>query len=511
MIQINKRTVFLLVAIAIVISSAATMFVMGADLPVASMQEKKYSEQEFQQALNRALEEARSLEASLSSVIAGENGEIPPELLEKFAKVLEAYQIVRSHSIYDVDDVKLIEGAIEGILNALEDPYSAYMDPQASEQFMQSLSSSFEGIGAEVTMRDGYVTIVSPIRNSPAEKAGLRPDDRILSVDSESIEGLDVNQAVMKIRGPKGTQVVLEILRPGVENAFKVTIIRDEIPLQTVYTKTFKANDKTIGKIDITSFGLNTAQDFQKGLKELEGQKIDALVIDVRKNPGGVLTAVDEIGKLLIPNKGLITKIESRQGIIQEYRSAMEQPKPYPITILVDNGSASASEILAASMQAAGYKVVGQTTFGKGTVQTTVKMEDDSHIKITFAKWLTPTNEWINGVGVTPDVEVRQPDFFDATPIGQLDLSRGMVGNEVANLQVILKGVGFDPGRDDGNFDTATEQALKTFQSKNGLPATGAVDEATASELINQLIEEMRDPENDVQLQRAVEVLLKEM
>jgi len=440
-------------------------------------------------------------------------GKSSKEVADKLSKITEAYDLIRQNYVLEVDEEKLLEGAIEGMLNTLEDPYSVYMNPETAEQFKSSLQSSFEGIGAEVMLQNNRVTIVAPIRNAPAEKAGLRPNDQIISVNGENIEGLDLYQAVLKIRGPKNTKAVLEIARPGVSENITITVVRDEIPIETVYSETINSGGKKFGKIQITSFGASTAEDFAKAFTKFEKNKVDGLVIDVRGNPGGYLDAVREIGKMLVPNEGIITSIQNRDGEKVVYRSTLKEKVKFPITILVDNGSASASEILAAALQEAGnYKVVGKTTFGKGTVQNTVSLKDESEIKITIAKWLTPKDNWIHQKGVKPDVEVDQPAYFHAAPINaEKPLEKEMNNDQVKNLQIILKGLGYDPGREDGFFSAETEMAVKSFQAKNNLPASGKVDEKTASLLQEQLIQVIKDPKNDVQLKKALEVLLEEI
>lgn len=195
------------------------------------------------------------------------------------------------------------------------------------------------------------------------------------------------------------------------------------------------------------------------------------------------------------------------------YRSTLEKPKPYPIAVLIDKGSASASEILAAALKEAGqYKLVGQATFGKGTVQNTINLADQSQIKITIAKWLTPKENWINQKGVEPDVEVEQPDYFYAAYVSSDPiLERDMNNNQVRNLQVVLAGLGYDPGRKDGYFSLETEQAVKSFQADHDLPVTGRVDQQTAEKINEQLLAKVQDPRSDLQLQKAVEVLLKQL
>ncbi|MDQ0340001.1 carboxyl-terminal processing protease [Caldalkalibacillus uzonensis] len=464
--------------------------------------------------------------SSVTMLVAGGNGEqaAPPEeqagdiggvhnTQYDLDKIYEAFEKIQENYVLEVDEEELIEGAIEGMLNKLGDPYSVYMDEEAARQLHENLSSSFEGIGAEVTIKDGRVTIIAPFKDSPAEKAGLRPLDQIISVNGENIEGMDLYQAVLKIRGPKGTEAKLEIVRSGVSEPFTVTVIRDEIPLETVYTQKITAQGKTFGKIQITSFGQDTAERFKEELDRFEQENIDGLIIDVRGNPGGYLDTVRQIGQLIVPYESIITEIMDRSGEKMVYRSTLDNPKPYPITILVDEGSASASEILAAALQEAGnYKVIGEPTFGKGTVQSTIDLEDDSQIKLTIAKWLTPNENWINETGVQPDVQVSQPEFFRAAYItADPELKRDMNNEQVRNLQIMLEGLGYHPGRKDGYFNLETEQAVRSFQADHDLSVTGVVDEKTAQVIHEQIFELVRDPRYDRQLQKAVEVLLEEL
>lgn len=491
--MMRGRTVGLLVALSIMLSSLVTVLAIDSTPQHLASTHANVSFKQKNQAQT--------------------SPEISVDVEQKFTKIKEAFEIIRNNYVFEVDEERLLEGAIEGMLNTLEDPYSVYMNPEVAEQFKSSLQSSFEGIGAEVTMQNGRVTIVAPIRGSPAEKAGLRPNDQILSVDGENLEGLDIQQAVMKIRGPKGSKATLVIQRPELAEPITITVIRGEIPLETVYAELLEVRGKKIGKIELTSFAQKTAEQFASELKRLESQGMQGLIIDVRGNPGGYLDAVEEIGKLLVPNESIITEIQNREGNKLIYRSTLKEPKPYPITILIDDGSASASEILASALQeAGGYKVIGVPSFGKGTVQSTVQMADNSEIKITIAKWLTPKENWIHEKGVQPDIFVEQPEFFRAAPIQtNPPLREDMNSEAVRNLQVILQALGYDPGRQDGFFSTETKQAVIDFQKAHQLKPTGVVDEKTAVLMQDKIIELIRDPKHDRQLQRAIEHIVKEI
>ncbi|HAQ06079.1 MAG TPA: peptidase S41 [Bacillus bacterium] len=426
-------------------------------------------------------------------------------------KVEQAYSLIFNSYVEKVEENKLVEGAIQGMLSTLEDPYSVYMDKETAKQFNETLESSFEGIGAEVSTVDGKIVIVSPFKDSPAEKAGLKPNDQILKVDGESIEGLDLYEATLKIRGEKGTPVELEIGRKGLTAPLKVKVVRDEIPQITVHADLKKVNGEKIGYLEISSFSEDTSKEFSKELKALEKKGMDALLIDVRGNPGGLLSSVEEILRELISKDKPLYQIEERNGDKTRYFSNLEKIKEYAIGVLTDKGSASASEILAGALKEAGsYPVIGEKTFGKGTVQQAVPMGDGSNIKLTLYKWLTPDGNWIHKKGIEPTVEVSQPSLYDTHPL-QIDepLKLDMNNEQVKNAQEILSGIGLEPGRTDGYFSNRTEIAVKAFQRKKGLDATGVIDAKTATAMEDAAREAMKQEENDLQLQTALRLMAK--
>ncbi|MED3561602.1 S41 family peptidase [Bacillus xiapuensis] len=430
---------------------------------------------------------------------------------ENLEKVDLAYELILNRYVEKVDRKKLVEGAIQGMLSTLNDPYSVYMDKETAKQFSQTLDSSFEGIGAEVGMEDGKIVIVSPFKNSPAEKAGLKPKDQILKIDGKSVQGLDLNKATLKIRGKKGTPVMLEIARPTLKDPMTIEVMRDEIPLETVHATTKEQNGKKLGYIQITSFSENTAADFKKEMSSLEDNHINGLVIDVRGNPGGYLNSVEDILNEFVPKDKPMVQIQKRNGKRDQFFSTLKEKKEYPVVVLVDKGSASASEILAGALKEAdGYQLVGETTFGKGTVQQPVPMGDGSNIKLTLFKWLTPDGNWIHKKGIKPDVEIKQPEIFNTHPLQVTEpLEQDMNNEQVKNAQEILTGLGFSPGRMDGYFSAETTSAVKGFQQYNGIQPTGKIDSITAAKLEESAIKEMKKEKNDLQLQVALRIAAK--
>ncbi|WP_066156863.1 S41 family peptidase [Halalkalibacter krulwichiae] len=448
------------------------------------------------------------------STVADEKVEETLSSKELSAKFEKALSIIQEQYVEEVSEQELYEGAIEGMLRTLDDPYSVYMDQETATQFVESLGSHFEGIGAEVSMTNGKVTIVAPFRDSPAEKAGLQPNDKIIEIDGESIDGLSLYEAVLQIRGEKGTTVRLTVERAGVNELFEIPVERGLIPIETVRKDVIERDGQTYGLLEITSFSEDTADRFQEKLMELEEQGIDGLLIDVRGNPGGYLNAVEDIGKLIIPGGTPIVQIENREGEKIRYMSNLNETKPYPIIGITDGASASASEILAAALiEGGGYDVVGEKTFGKGTVQQTIKLGDGSELKLSLFKWLTSGGNDINGEGVKPTVEVRQPDYFYSAPLSVGDvgaLREDMMSEQIKNAQLMLKGLGFEPGRDDGYYSEQTKQAVTAFQRDQDLDPTGEIDEETAALIQQEVVEQVRDRENDNQFQTALELLIKQ-
>lgn len=428
-------------------------------------------------------------------------------------KVKQVYELIDENYIEEVEDGKLIEGAIDGMLETLDDPYSSYMTSEATEKFNEQIQSSFQGIGAEVSMVEGKVTVVAPIKDSPAEKAGLRPNDQILQVDDEELDGLNLNEAVEKIRGEKGSEVTILVERKGSSDPFEVTLTRDDIPIETVYTDTKDVDGKKTGIIEMNSFSETTSEEFDEALQSLEKDGIEGLVIDVRGNPGGLLDSVEEILEHFVPSDIPFVQIEDSQGEKEKRYTKLKEKKPYPINVITDEGSASASEILAVAIQEIGYDTVGTASFGKGTVQQAVPIgdvDDGNVLKLTFFKWLSPEGNWIHDEGVKPTVKVKQPDFFYANPIQvKKTFKKDDSDENIENAQIMLKGLGFDPKREDGYFDGQTEKAISDFQKEHKLETTGELDEETAAEIELEVVEIIRDGKQDRQLSKALDVLYK--
>lgn len=427
----------------------------------------------------------------------------------EFDKLYSAYDTLKSNYFQKVDEEKLIDGAINGMIDSLDDPYSDYMDKKEAKSFDETISSSFNGIGAEIQEQDGNIMVISPIKDSPAEKAGLKPNDKILTVDGKSIQGMSANEAVLLIRGDKGTAVKLTIQRPGVEEIMDVSIVRDTIPIETVYGEMLGDG---IAKIQITSFSTNTSKELVAKLNELKAQGMKGLILDLRQNPGGLLDEAIKISSLFLPDHDVILQIEDRNGKKQTINSTSTKDNPnVPLVVVIDKGSASASEILAAAVhESADVPLVGEKSFGKGTVQQAKKFTDGSNLKLTTEKWLTPDGNWIHKKGIAPDFEVALPPYAFLSMIDtETELKLSSTSPQVKTAQQMLKTLGYDPGREDGVFDEKTEQAVKQFQAKENLEVNGIISGQTTITLMQRIGDLVT--QNDTQIQKAVEILKGKM
>lgn len=341
------------------------------------------------------------------------NSGTPAEFQTDMPVFWEAWKIITDNFYQQpIEQEKLAYGAIGGMVDALGDEHTAFVTPQRAEYLRQQLSGSFEGIGATVEMVNGRLTIVAPIKNTPAHKAGLQAGDVILQVDDTLIQNMDVMQAISLIRGPKGTDVRLKIQR-GTQPAFDLTITRNTINVPEVESKMLE--DDTIAYIQLTEFGDKAPSELRKALTETLAKNPKALIFDLRGNPGGYLHIAIEVASEFV-DQGKVVLIEKFKTGPQKTYEAQGGglATKIPMVLLVNEGSASASEILAATLR--DYKratIIGQKSFGKGSVQTTQSLSDDSQLRVTIANFYSPKDVTINHVGITPDIEVPDPTEFE--------------------------------------------------------------------------------------------------
>ncbi|MBW1975841.1 MAG: S41 family peptidase [Deltaproteobacteria bacterium] len=323
--------------------------------------------------------------------------------LKLFADVMD---LVQQQYVEKVDTAKLIHGAIKGMLQEL-DPHSTYMTPDEYKELQVETSGSFGGIGIEITIRNGVLTVVSPLEGTPADRAGLKANDQIIRINGEPTKDISLMQAVKKLRGPKGTKVTITILREGVPRPFDVTITRDIIKIQSVRWRTLEPG---YGYVRITSFQSDTSEELEKALDQLEKKNVPmkGLVLDLRNNPGGLLDQAVKVSDEFL-DEGLIVYTKGRTKKQQMRFEAHKNKKAhgYPIVVLVNGGSASASEIVAGALQDHNRAVIlGEPTFGKGSVQTIIPLHDGSAVRLTTALYFTPSGRSIQAKGIEPDIYV---------------------------------------------------------------------------------------------------------
>lgn len=336
------------------------------------------------------------------------------ESLGDLARFLGARRFIESRYVGDVDDGKLMDGAISGMVQALGDPHSIYLDPEMYGQLMDQTEGSFGGIGVYMGFKDGGVQIVSVMEGTPGEAAGLRAGDEIIAVDGTPVTEYQPEEVAMHIRGEIGTDVTLTVRRAGeADKDYQIT--RASIEMKTVAGRMLEDG---MGYIRIGNFSEHTGREFASVLQDLERQGMNGLILDLRENPGGLIKSCVEVANHVVP-KGTVVSVIDKNGKKETYESELAESK-YPIVVLIDGNSASASEILAGALQDTGAAtLVGTKSYGKGSVQVVVPMHHDDALKLTIAKYYTPSGRCIDGLGIEPDVEIALPS--DATRDVQLD------------------------------------------------------------------------------------------
>ena len=323
-----------------------------------------------------------------------------------FSIFWDAWKVIEDqYTIEQLDYQKMVYGAISGMVDSLGDPYTVFLTPEENEMFNQDMSGKFGGIGAEIGFRDKLLTVIAPLKNSPAEKAGLLPGDKILKVNEDEIIGMDIDKAVRLIRGERGTKVTLTVSREGIDKLKEIEIIRDIIVVETVEWKMMENN---IAYLKISQFNEDTSAEFDSHINDILIENPNGVILDLRNNSGGYLDVAKEITSRFV-DSGDVIVIESYKNKEKIHKSKGGQKfSGVPVVVLINEGSASASEILAGALKDNGKaKLVGKKTFGKGLVQIMEDLKDGSAIKVTVSRWLTPNGIDINENGIEPDFEVE--------------------------------------------------------------------------------------------------------
>lgn len=423
-------------------------------------------------------------------VVALVSGVLIGKGLERTGHASETYEELRTFSEVltqvqknYVDETKikdLVQGAIRGMLATL-DPHSAYMTPEMYKEMQVETKGEFGGVGIQIGIKENRLTVIAPIDGTPAQRAGIKAGDFIIKVNDEPTKDLSLMDAVQKMRGPKGTKVTLTIQREGAPEPIPYTLVRDTIKIESVKSKVLD----NIGYIKLTQFQEATGRDLVKALKQLKEQKVQSTILDLRNNPGGLLTAAVEVSEQFLPSGKLVVYTKGRESKKDEwFAKGKDQMEDSPMIVLVNEGSASASEIVAGALQDYGRAViVGTTSFGKGSVQTILPLGDGSGLRLTTAKYYTPKGRSIQATGITPDIVVKP----------QAPVTVAKAGEKEGDDKTAKSSVAAPPGK---------EQT-----SANGRPQEGAAKNGGAPSI--PPVDSSGEPllEQDVQLQKAVEML----
>lgn len=347
--------------------------------------------------------------------VVDKNQPLPDYLKEdiNFSLFWEVWNKIQTEYIdRPVGETKLLYGALNGLIASLRDPYSMFLEPEPAKEFSQELQGYFEGIGAEIGIRDNVLTIISPLSDSPAESAGLKAGDKVVEIDGYDTTDISLQEAVNRIRGEKGTKVVLKIFREKDGGFHEMSVIRDVIEIVSVK---WEMKDNNIAYIKITNFNSDTDLRFKKAVNQILLENPKAIILDLRNNPGGYLDQAISIASYWLERGKVVVQEELTKGNKKQYLAdGQTEFKDYPTVILINGGSASGSEIVAGALQDNKVaKLVGEKTFGKGSVQNLVQLSDGSAIKLTIARWLTPNGRQIDIEKIEPDevVEFSEEDF----------------------------------------------------------------------------------------------------
>ena len=367
--------------------------------------------------------ESRPKTVIVQGVGGTENGQ--PESVD-FGTFWQAWETIRENYLKDKDitNENKVYGAIRGLVGSLGDPYSVFFSPEDNKKFQEDIQGNFSGIGAEIGIRDGQLLIIAPLKGTPAERAGLRAGDFILTINATSTDGLTVDKAVGMIRGPEKTEVKLSIFRKAWEAPRDFTIVRDVI---TAPTLDFTMKPDGIAYVQLYSFNANAHRLFYAAMIRAAAAGTNGVVLDLRNNPGGYLEVAVELAGWFLPRGTLVVSETGRSGVIEELRAEGNTAlADIPVVLLVNNGSASASEILAGALRdQRKAKLVGETTFGKGTVQQILPLRGDASLKITVAHWVLPSGKVLDHDGLVPDYEVK-PSEEDIKSKNDVQLTKAL-------------------------------------------------------------------------------------
>ena len=433
----------------------------------------------------------------------------------------ELHDLIEKESVYDVTSDKLVEGALKGMANAINDPYSTYYTEQEAALHKQTLASERVGIGVELSQSEGKIVIIAPVKDSPADKAGIRPLDELIQVNDTRLDGKSLSDVMKLMQGKEGEKITLVLYRPSIDQHIKVVVKREKLKNETVRSGIIEVEGTKIGYVTVTLFGEETANEWKKAMDNVIENKAEALIIDMRNNPGGYLHSAAQMLSFFEPNEKIFAHMQNHEGVTEALKTKkMDQLTEYekklrmlPTTVLQNEGSASASEVFTGALQE--WKravVIGVTSFGKGTVQQSWELQNGGQLKLSTNKWLTPSKRWIHSVGIEPDVEVVQHPLYSVeTKLLKGRFKAGEFSEEIAYSQLVLSELGYSIPRKDGFFDMDTGEAVSQFRKNHDLEDGRHIDEQFFAELTTQLQKFKESNLNDIQLQMAISYVMHQL
>lgn len=420
----------------------------------------------------------------------------------------EAYEILNDNWLNPNDEEVDIKGnTIASLIASLGDIHSSYFTYEESKKYNETVDGNYVGIGVVQRKVSEGTMVMEVYKNSPAETSGLQVGDVITKVDGKDVAGKSSSDISDLIKGGIKTKVTLTIIRNG--NELDVDVIRDHVD-SAVSSEIRDNGDKQFGYVKITTFGTTTASDLEKALQTFKEAKIDTLVLDLRDNTGGYLTAATDVLSLFMPKDKLLFQMVNKNGAVEKYKATDCQKYNFLNGYILVNGeTASASEVVAGVLQEKmDFKLVGTQTYGKGIAQTQQQLSDGSVLKYTYAKWLLPSGTWINGKGLTPDYSVNNIDtsIIYSKKLEE-DLQFDSVGIAVASMQKMLGALGYDCGRTDGYFSSQTVEALKQFEQANNMDVDGIYTNKDRQRLESELVIYANSANNDYQYKKLMELI----
>ena len=426
----------------------------------------------------------------------------------------EMLQLIKKNSIYEPKEGALVEGALKGMAAAINDPYSTYYTKEEAKLHESTLAEQKAGIGIELSERNGKFIIITPMKGSPAEKAGIRPLDEIVQIDDVKLSGQSMQKVLKLLQRDVGQEIEFVLYRASIDEHIRLKIKVQQMKNKTVTAETITVQDVPLGLISIRLFGENTATEWLQATEQLSKQNIKGLIVDVRGNPGGYLHSVAGVLGSLQKKGVIFAYMQDNKGVLEplvtEPPTENYSKLKWPLVVLQNEGSASASEVFSGALKVwDAATIIGSKSFGKGTVQRSWDLNNGGQVKLSTSKWLMPNEQWIHQIGIEPHIEVEQHGIFS---IEQTQLTktyeRGDYSTDISYVQRALFALGYSVGEVNGFYGDQLEDAVLLFKEREKAGNGTELDATFYKVLQQEIIDAQNNEENDLQLQMAIGYLM---